>query len=112
MGLMLVLLMISLTAPADGKTIEATPRDVGCQERFTLGRDYTGWANTTKSGLPCKKWTDTKVNGIDWSVVGDHNYCRNPYGFAGSGGVFCYKTSSESEYCAVPFCPKIKLLDW
>ena len=111
---LLVVLMLSLSAAVLGEkesTYAATTRDVGCQERFTLGQDYTGGANTTKNGLPCQKWTDTKVNGLDWSAVGDHNYCRNPYGFGRSNGVFCYKTSSESEYCAVPFCPKIKILD-
>ena len=113
---LLLLLMISLTAVVRGEnetTVEGTPCDVGCQERFTLGQDYTGLGNTTKSGLPCLKWTDAKMNPpFDWSVVGDHNYCRNPHGAGGSDGVFCAKTSSEAEYCAVPFCPKIKILDF
>ena len=33
---------------------------VGCQHKSTLARDYRGTANTTKSGIPCQRWSDTQ----------------------------------------------------
>ena len=69
--------------------------NVGCQERFTLGKDYTGQGNTTVSGLACLKWSDTERG----AFLGDHNYCRNPYGE--SGGVSCFTADSNAEHCAV-----------
>ena len=110
MVLFLLVIMLSFSAMAWGQKETTVLQDVGCQERFTMGKDYTGQGNTTVSGLTCLKWSDTE-DGLDWSDVGDHNYCRNPHGW-GSDGVFCFKTGSEVEYCAVPFCPKIKILDF
>ena len=34
---------------------------VGCQHKSTSGRDYRGAANTTSSGVPCQKWSDTQA---------------------------------------------------
>ena len=74
--------MLSLTAVANGQKKTPVANNVGCQERFTLGKDYTGQGNTTVSGLACRKWSDTERG----AFLGDHNYCRNPY--MGNQGVF------------------------
>ena len=33
---------------------------VGCQHKSTKGRDYRGGANTTVTGIPCQRWSDTQ----------------------------------------------------
>ena len=80
--------------------------DVGCQHKSTLGRDYRGTANTTASGLPCKKWLDTLL-----PSVGDHNHCRNPAGTSSYGTVWCLNDIGPG-YCSVPYCPPLKVLDF
>ena len=56
--------------------------DIGCQHKSTSGRDYRGMANTTLSGIPCQRWSDTQPidNELTYNYVGDHNFCRNPAG--------------------------------
>ena len=54
--------------------------DIGCQHKSTLGRDYQGAANTTVTGIPCQKWSDSSPVDHEFTYVGDHNFCRNPSG--------------------------------
>ena len=59
------------------------PRDVGCQNKGTHGREYNGTANTTAKGTPCEMWSDATYTfflDIGFTHVGEHNYCRNPVG--------------------------------
>ena len=67
---------------------------IGCQHRSTSGRDYAGEANTTKDGLPCQKWSETKPHDHSFTHVGDHNFCRNPNGVPASEA-WCYTTDPE-----------------
>ena len=68
---------------------------IGCQHRSTSGRDYAGEANTTKEGLPCQKWSETKPHDHSFTHVGDHNFCRNPNGVPASEA-WCYTTDPEA----------------
>ena len=43
------------------KGFESSELNVGCQHKSTSGRDYRGAANTTSSGVPCQKWSDTQA---------------------------------------------------
>ena len=87
-------------------------RQIGCQQRSTLGRDYVGDANTTVDGIPCQRWSDTEPHDHDFTHVGDHNFCRNPDGHHSK--LWCYTTDPEHrhQYCLVPFCPPLKALDF
>ena len=85
---------------------------VGCQHKSTHGMDYRGTANTTKSGIPCQRWSDTQPHDHPLTHIGDHNYCRNPDG--DSNGLWCFTTDPniEFQHCSVPFCPPLKVLDF
>ena len=67
---------------------------IGCQQRSTSGRDYAGEANTTKDGLPCQKWSETKPHDHSFTHVGDHNFCRNPNGVP-APEAWCYTIDPE-----------------
>ena len=81
-----------------------------CQEGEPLGVTYAGSMSVTQSGRTCKSWS---AAGQAWEGVGDHNHCRNPSG-AGGRGVWCYTTDTEKpwEYCNVPICPLLEVLDF
>ena len=88
--------------------------DTGCQHKSTLGRDYRGAANTTVTGIPCQKWSDSWPIDHEFTYVGDHNFCRNPSGTY-DDKVWCVvniNTTSSTEPCSVPFCPLLKMLDF
>ena len=87
--------------------------NIGCQHNSTLGRDYRGVADTTISGIPCQKWSNTEPHDHKFTHVGDHNFCRNPYGESKSQ-VWCFTTDPEhqQENCPVPFCPSLSALDF
>ena len=93
--------------------IPADQNDVGCQHRSTSGRDYRGNANTTKTGIPCQRWSDNQPHEHPFTNIGDHNYCRNPVGSQNTQ-VWCLTTDPtiEAEYCSVPFCPPLRVLDF
>ena len=79
---------------------------IGCQYSATEGRDYRGTANTTKTGIPCQKWSDTQPHNHSFTHVGDHNFCRNPDGMDDQR-VWCFTADPniEWDFCSVPFCP-------
>ena len=59
--------MLFFTAVDEGKeetVVGETPDNVGCQERFTLGKDYTGEGNTTVSGVACLKFSAAPLGGM------------------------------------------------
>ena len=91
----------------------ADQNDVGCQHRSTSGRDYRGKANTTVTGIPCQKWSDSQPHDHEFTHVGDHNFCRNPEG-SPSTQLWCYTTDPniKEANCSVPFCPPLKVLDF
>ena len=95
------------------ESAKPTANTVGCQHKSTFGRDYRGTANTTVTGIPCQRWSDTQPHEHPFTHVGDHNYCRNPVGTTGSK-VWCYTTDPKhrAQYCSVPFCPPLKVLDF
>ena len=97
------------------ESAEPTANTVGCQHKSTHGRDYRGTANTTESGIPCQKWSDTDPIDHQLTHVGDHNYCRNPAG-TNYFQVWCLANDTSalswSEACSVPFCPPLKVLDF
>ena len=88
-------------------------RGVDCQHKATIGRDYRGTTNMTKSGIPCQRWSDTLPNDHDFTHVGDHNYCRNPVG-SDLDHVWCITNDTDVlwEFCPVPFCHPPKVLDF
>ena len=88
-------------------------QDISCQQKSTSGRSYLGEVNTTVDGIPCQKWSDTKPHDHEFSHVGEHNFCRNPYGSSHSQ-VWCFTTDPEIPYqnCSVPFCPPLRALDF
>ena len=70
-----------------------------CQQGVPLGLTYVGSLNVTQNGRTCKSWSDTP-----YSWVGEHNFCRNPFG--GRQGVLCFTTDPNMpiDYCSVPPC--------
>ena len=84
---------------------------VGCQHKSTSGRDYRGAANTTSSGVPCQKWSDTQHFDHPFTSVGGHNHCRNPAGTPFFDQVWCL-TNIGPQPCPIPFCPSLKVLDF
>ena len=75
-----------------------------CQEGNPLGASYLGSMNVTTSGRTCQAWSAQEPHEHDYSQVGEHNHCRNPYG--DPEGVYCYTTDPERrwEHCFVPRC--------
>ena len=69
-----------------------------------LERLYTGDVNVTKSGNPCKKWTEISQNYTHLPFIGDHNYCRNPG--RKEDREFCYVSKKKKELCIVRTCGK------
>ena len=76
-----------------------------CQHKSTMGRDYTGAVNTTRTGIPCQRWSDTQPHNHQFTNVGEHNFCRNPEN-SGVNKLWCYTNDSsvQWQYCSVPFC--------
>ena len=63
--------------------------------------------NRTPDGKICQAWS-----GTDFTEEGKHNYCRNPDN--DPDGVWCYTNypyDRDKDYCSVPKCPKLKVLD-
>ena len=87
--------------------------DQECQEGNPLGASYLGRTNVTASGRTCQVWSASQPHQHSYTDVGEHNYCRNPYG--DPLGVYCYTTDPDKrwEHCSVPTCaPKMKVLDF
>lgn len=66
---------------------------------------YNGTRNTTITGKPCKKWSESNhpSYGID-------NYCRSPSVDGENRGPWCYISESPWwDFCFVPRCSKYKL---
>ena len=95
------------------KILKAFANGVGCQHRSSFGRDYRGTANTTETGIPCQKWSDTQPHEHKYTFVGDHNFCRNSAG-SGLDKVACFTSDPniKVDYCSVPVCPPLKVLDF
>ena len=113
--IMLTLLLVLLSLFNVGWCEEnaGEQNDVGCQHMSTSGRDYRGTANTTKSGIPCQKWSDTQPHDHQFTHVGDHNFCRNPFG-SELDQVWCIanNTALLYELCQVPSCPSLNAIDF
>jgi len=60
------------------------------------GEDYRGTASVTTSGLTCKPWhlnfSSTRAGDFERevSLMGGHNYCRNPPGPEQEEQPWCY----------------------
>jgi hypothetical protein len=66
---------------------------VECNEALSGdGSDYRGCQTVTRSGLSCKKWTDSHS---DYNDVGPNNMCRNPDN--DPNGIWCWT-------CVGPAC--------
>ena len=78
--------------------------DNECQEGNPLGASYLGRVNVTASGRTCQVWAAQQPHEHPYTDVGDHNYCRDPYG--DPYGVWCYTTDPDKqwEYCDVKRC--------
>ena len=89
-------------------------RQIGCQQRSNSGRDYVGEANTTYTGIPCQRWSDKQPHDHSYTYVGDHNYCRNPYGANDHSHVCCFASDPKHlrQNCSVPFCPSLKAFEF
>ena len=96
-----------------GKELSKGNNNNECQSKSMLGRDYRGTSNTTKDGIPCQRWNDTKPHDHVFTQEGEHNFCRNPIG-APAEQVFCYTTDPavRVQFCSVPSCPPLKVLDF
>ena len=92
--------------------------DLGnCYNTSTVGKDYFGSVEKTKSGKTCQRW-DTNIphktrkqdvidkNFPENSTKDAQNYCRNPSG--SDFGPWCYTTdvSTRWETCNIPICGK------
>ena len=78
--------------------------------RIPDGSDYRGYINRTSSGIVCQAWTSSTPHHISVTVpdvykgLGNHNYCRNPFGDA-APGCFTIDESVPYELCSVgPVC--------
>ena len=89
-----------VTQPKSVEDVDCVPQD---------GTAYTGRTNTTKSGRTCQMWSD---NQYGLSYVGEHNYCRDPFG---DGLLCCWTTDVKEiwnmeyfmwniEQCDIPSC--------
>lgn len=87
------------------------PNDaVGCVVRN--GRDYSGTANVSATGLPCHYWNHEKVKPslektipleLRSTTLINHNYCRNLNG--GESHPWCFVGDDVTfEYCDIPVC--------
>ena len=72
-----------------------------CQEGIPLGVSYTGTADVTTTGIPCRVWDNHELQ--DHQGVG-HNHCRNTDD--DPEGVWCNTDDPEETwgYCSVPIC--------
>ncbi|EDV26364.1 uncharacterized protein TRIADDRAFT_54276 [Trichoplax adhaerens] len=76
--------------------------DDSCYDKETLGRNYNGNVNFTKTGARCQSWSQVSYYNFD------HNYCRNPD--LKDGGPWCYYSNAISrynnswDYCPIPPC--------
>ncbi|XP_049832899.1 serine protease svh-1-like isoform X1 [Schistocerca gregaria] len=82
---------------------------VGCVVRN--GRDYSGTANVSVTGLPCHYWNHEKVKSSLEKIIPhelrstliNHNYCRNLNG--GESHPWCFVGDDvRFEYCDIPIC--------
>ena len=75
--------------------------DTGCIP--TDGTAYTGNASTTESGLTCQMWSVNTPHEHSYTDVGEHNYCRDPFGELKA---WCLTTDPGTrwEWCDVPVC--------
>ena len=71
------------------------------------GQDYLGYSDSTESNKPCQFWTSQSPHthnvtseAYPDSGVGDHNYCRNPYG---RSRAWCFTNNNDTqwEYCNI-----------
>lgn len=74
-----------------------------------FGTTYNGTNNSTITGFTCQIWSDITPNNHSYTMVGDHNYCRNPD--IHEGGPWCYTTDVNKrwESCNVPLCGNVNL---
>ncbi|KHJ42070.1 lectin C-type domain protein [Trichuris suis] len=76
--------------------------DVGC--RVGDGSTYTGHANVSETGLACLPWAGSTVKSslpYRQQQMLEHNYCRNPNGFAEP---WCIVERDRRERCDIPEC--------
>ena len=79
-----------------------------CQEGIPLGVRYTGTADVTNNGIPCRVWEPYELQ--DHQGVG-HYHCRNPE--KDPEGVWCNTDDPDETwgYCSstVPICGNARL---
>ena len=79
-----------------------------CQEGIPLGVSYTGTADVTNNGIPCRVWEPSELQ--DHQGVG-HYHCRNPE--KDPEGVWCNTDDPDETwgYCSstVPICGNARL---
>ncbi|XP_068109019.1 hepatocyte growth factor-like protein isoform X2 [Hyperolius riggenbachi] len=86
--------------------IKRCPDDVADTDCFEgKGETYTGRANKTRKGIPCRKWSE-KANDILFPFVNDleENYCRNPDGDSHGPWCFTKEPSTPFDYCSIKPC--------
>ena len=78
-----------------------SPARTECQEGNPLGLSYTGSADVTTTGIPCRVWDNSELQ-VHQGV--EHKHCRNPD--HDPDGVCC-NTNDQYEtwgYCSIPIC--------
>ena len=79
-----------------------------------------GTVNKTRTGKPCRVWSNDDVHSHDYHWVGDHNHCRNPPSTPSGGrwrvggkvakSAWCYTTDPGTypkihwDYCDIRDC--------
>src|SRR6218665_1519089 len=76
------------------------------------GRDYRGRLFYTSEGVTCQRWSKQYPHNHTIGLnreegIGDHNYCRNPYGMRRRP--WCYTLLKDVlwQYCDIYICNHI-----
>ena len=73
------------------KACAQVPIENACNETIsgTGGVDYVGCQTKTKNGYACMNWSSEDPHAHSYTLVGDHNFCRNPDEHT---NIWCYTT--------------------
>ena len=73
------------------KACAQVPIENACNETIsgTGGVDYVGCQTKTKNGYACMNWSSEDPHAHSNTLVGDHNFCRNPDEHT---NIWCYTT--------------------
>ncbi|KAL7465997.1 hypothetical protein ACHAXS_006290, partial [Conticribra weissflogii] len=89
--------------------VNSNPDSCGCRSRYQT--DYRGTINVTRTGLPCKPWSDYEAESYPHAKLAGNNYCRN---IDEKEKAWCHledgytgPTDNRWDYCDVPYCESV-----